>query len=128
MSHDQSLLPPDNVGYENFSCTDSNFDKLIRENNQFSQALLCLSLGVMFSKLRQTVFLAGLFTNRRSHAGERRTRNENHEELKSLGGVDDAGIIGRWSGKFRYREAILPGDDFGEQAHDDGQGEHEGQI
>ena len=37
-----------NVRHENFSCTDPNFDELIRKNNQFSQAILCLSLGELF--------------------------------------------------------------------------------
>lgn len=39
-----------NVRYNNFSCTDPNFDSLINNQNEYNEAILCLSLGELFQK------------------------------------------------------------------------------
>lgn len=39
-----------NVRYENFSCTDPNFDNLINTQKRYDNATLCLSLGELFNE------------------------------------------------------------------------------
>lgn len=36
------------VEYDNFSCTDPNFDYLINKQSRYNEAILCLSLGELF--------------------------------------------------------------------------------